>query len=226
VGLAAALKGGHNGENHNQNDLGTYVVVVDGKTVLPDLGMAIYDNRNFTDKRYENPVNSSLGHSVPVVAGQAQKTGESARAVTKEISLSDDMDTWLVDLTTAYQVPGLTALTRKFIYRREGAASLEITDTVHFQSPEKFESVIIAPAEWKRLEGPETGWIITWSGRSVKALVSSEPETDLVLREEPLGGKLEAKLQPTRLIYGPSQSVETTKLRLVITPYFPDPNEN
>jgi hypothetical protein len=225
VGLAAALKGGHNGENHNQNDLGTYVVVIDGKTVLPDLGMAVYDNKNFTDQRYENPVNSSLGHSVPVVAGQAQKTGKDARAVTKELFLNDEMDTWLIDLTTAYAVPALADLSRKFIYRREETASLEILDTVHFHSPEKFESVIIAPAEWKRLDGPEMGWIITWSGRSVKAVVSSAPEAGLVLREEPLGGRLVAKLQPTRLIYGLSHPMKTAKLRLTLTPHSPDSNE-
>jgi hypothetical protein len=45
--LAAAMKGGHNAEHHNHNDLGSYLVAHRGVRVLADTGAEVYTARTF-----------------------------------------------------------------------------------------------------------------------------------------------------------------------------------
>ena len=92
-------KGGYNSEPHNHNDIGSFIVFSDKKYLLDDLGWAEYDNLYFTARRYENICASSLGHSVPVVNGKAQKPGREAQAVA-----SYGEDYFSLDMTTAYDV--------------------------------------------------------------------------------------------------------------------------
>jgi len=76
--MAAALKGGHNDEHHNHNDVGSFVVVVGDKPLLIDPGGEVYTARTFSNRRYESNVLNSFGHPVPMVAGKLQKTGRQA----------------------------------------------------------------------------------------------------------------------------------------------------
>jgi hypothetical protein len=80
--LAVALKGGHNAEQHNHNDVGSYVVLVGQRTVLLDPGQEIRSGRTFSARRYESNLLNSYGHAVPRVAETLQQTGAQARAVT------------------------------------------------------------------------------------------------------------------------------------------------
>ena len=63
--LVLAAKGGHNQEMHNQNDVGNFVVHVNGETLIPDVGRGRYTRAYFGPQRYSFFVNSSRGHSVP-----------------------------------------------------------------------------------------------------------------------------------------------------------------
>ena len=74
-GMAVALKGGHNAEHHNHNDVGTTVVVWKGQPVLADPGAMVYRAETFSKDRYRLPIMGSFGHSVPVVAGFLQADG-------------------------------------------------------------------------------------------------------------------------------------------------------
>jgi len=77
--LAVALKGGHNAEHHNHNDVGSYVAVVGPEAVLLDAGGEVYTARTFSSRRYESRILNSWGHPVPVVGGELQRTGRDAR---------------------------------------------------------------------------------------------------------------------------------------------------
>ena len=67
--LGVALKGGHNAENHNHNDVGSYVVVAGERPVLLDPGSETYTARTFSKQRYESKLLNSFGH--PVQIGRA-----------------------------------------------------------------------------------------------------------------------------------------------------------
>ncbi|HPO15950.1 MAG TPA: heparinase II/III family protein [Candidatus Hydrogenedentes bacterium] len=74
--LTLAAKAGHNAEPHNNNDVGSFIVCVDGVVYLCDPGAGLYNRDYFSKKRYENVFANSYGHSVPRIAGQLQKEGK------------------------------------------------------------------------------------------------------------------------------------------------------
>ncbi|BDZ40435.1 heparinase II/III family protein [Microbacterium suwonense] len=97
AGLTVVVKSGHNGENHNHNDLGSIAVAVDGIPLLPDLGRATYRAETFSDRRYELWNMRSDWHSTPLPRGAAQLPGAQWRAGAAVID-----DGWRLDLTESY----------------------------------------------------------------------------------------------------------------------------
>ncbi|MBQ8310152.1 MAG: heparinase II/III family protein [Clostridia bacterium] len=72
-------KAGHNAEQYNHNDGGSFILSTDAGQVLCDIGSGLYTKQYFRfamDKRYAILCNSSLGHSVPIVNGMPQLCGE------------------------------------------------------------------------------------------------------------------------------------------------------
>ncbi|MCR5428029.1 MAG: heparinase II/III-family protein [Lachnospiraceae bacterium] len=71
-----AVKGGHNAEPHNHNDIGSFIYVLGDRPLLTDLGAGEYTAQYFKDEtRYGYIVCSSLGHNVPVINGHGQQAG-------------------------------------------------------------------------------------------------------------------------------------------------------
>ncbi len=79
-GNGFAAKGGHNDENHNHNDVGSFLCVCNGEMLLADLGAGEYTKDYFGDGRYEILCNRSLGHSVPLINGREQCQGRNYAA--------------------------------------------------------------------------------------------------------------------------------------------------
>jgi hypothetical protein len=73
--LILAAKGGHNAENHNHNDGGSFIVHWRQESLICELGAPTYTRQFFSGERYENIAARSLGHSVPYVNGQEQRVG-------------------------------------------------------------------------------------------------------------------------------------------------------
>ncbi len=141
--LSASLLGGHNGVNHNHNDLGTFTVVLDGRTLVLDPGMEIYSFRTFSIHRYDSPLLNSYGHPVPKVAGRLQEAGPEWRTKLLAKEFTDDTDRVVFDLKPAYDVPALRRLEREFIFDRRGDGSVTVIDRVEFATPSAFESALI-----------------------------------------------------------------------------------
>jgi beta-glucanase (GH16 family) len=153
--LATAIIGNHNGVNHNHNDVGSYIVVSDGQTLIVDPGGETYTARTFGPHRYDSNVLNSFGHSVPLVAGRMQDAGAQARAIPLKTDFTDERDALAFDIRSAYSVEGLQKLTRSYVFSREGAGSMTVTDEVAFSSPESFETALITLGQWKQT-GPDT----------------------------------------------------------------------
>jgi hypothetical protein len=74
--IVLIIKAGHNGENHNHNDIGSFVLNIGGEDFLTDPGPGRIDRDYFRDEtRYNNLFANSKGHGVPVIDGQSQGTG-------------------------------------------------------------------------------------------------------------------------------------------------------
>lgn len=110
-GLALAVKGGHNGEHHNHNDVGSIVVALDGVPVLVDAGRPTYTKQTFGPERYDIWTMQSEWHSVPTVAGRGQHPGHAFRARHAKATLSPAPALQL-DIAAAYADGRLTSLER------------------------------------------------------------------------------------------------------------------
>jgi Heparinase II/III-like protein len=150
--LAIAIKGGHNGEQHNQNDVGSFIIACDDKMPITDPGSEVYTRRTFSRRRYESAANSSFGHPVPRLAGELQQTGKKAAAKVINADFGDTIDTFEIDMTAAYKLQGLKKLTRKMQYDRTGTGKVTIADRVEFSEPESFETALVTFENWKKLD--------------------------------------------------------------------------
>ncbi len=121
-GLTLSIKGGHNDEHHNHNDVGSFVVASDGVPVVVDVGRPTYTARTFGPGRYDIWTMQSSWHNVPEIRGTPQRDGAAFRA--RDVVHRDDgrYATLSLDLADAYPLPTLTS------WHRE--ATLDQTDDV------------------------------------------------------------------------------------------------
>lgn len=105
-----AAKGGNNGESHNHNDIGSFIIAYEGKQIFADIGAGEYTSDYFSENRYKYLCTSSLGHSVPIINGYAQKDGIEYNA---EI-IKADKDEFCLDISGAYGIEEVRAVIRKF----------------------------------------------------------------------------------------------------------------
>ncbi len=128
-----AAKGGHNDEPHNHNDIGSFMITVGDEIPLTDLGCAEYVNGTFDpDKRYTFLVNSSRGHSVPIINGKYQTEGEEYLA--KNVKADDN--SFSLDIEGAYEKGIINKIHREFNITE---SSVILTDT--FDYSDKTESI-------------------------------------------------------------------------------------
>ncbi|WP_167544377.1 heparinase II/III domain-containing protein [Paenibacillus xylanexedens] len=115
--VAISIKGGHNDEPHNHNDLGQFVIHCGGENILCDPGAGLYSQAYFAPGREQLFHISSSGHNVPLIEGQEQCSGRQAQAHLLEAKLAEggcELDTTL-DLTSAYsEAASLARYTRQF----------------------------------------------------------------------------------------------------------------
>ena len=142
-----AIKGGHNAELHNHNDVGSYAIMMDGVEMCGDPGGEVYTRRTFSKDRYVSKVLNSYGHPVPVVGGQLQKGGRTASAKVLRTSFTDEKDEIALDCTSAYAVPALKSLVRTMTFDRRNVR-ITITDKVSFSTPTAFEVPVVTYREW------------------------------------------------------------------------------
>lgn len=65
-------KAGHNGESHNHNDVGNFIVYKNGERFIVDSGPLTYTALTFSEKRYTLWTNRSEYHNVPTINGGCQ----------------------------------------------------------------------------------------------------------------------------------------------------------
>ncbi len=213
--FATALKGGNNAENHNHNDVGSFSVVSGRAMVICDPGAEVYTARTFSAHRYDSKVLSSYGHAVPVIAGQLQQTGASARAVVRRAEFSDAEDTLALDIRSAYAVPELQRLDRTFVFRRAQRASLTVRDEVAFSAPKSFGTTLITWGEWKQIS--ENELLLTDEGGAVRVKIDAGGEP-LRISAETLEEDVTTRKKPVRVAIALTSPVTNAVVSLAITP--------
>ena len=123
AGLTLVAKGGHNGEHHNHNDVGSFIIACDGVPVVIDAGRPTYTASTFGKDRYSIWTMQSTWHSVPEIAGATQGTGRQYSASHARQILGEDSAELILELRGAYPVPALRHWRRRLgLYRGSATA--------------------------------------------------------------------------------------------------------
>ncbi len=75
-GMFLAIKGGHNRESHNHNDVGSFVVYKEGKPVIIDVGVGKYTRDTFGPNRYTIWTMQSKYHNLAMFGGEGEMQGQ------------------------------------------------------------------------------------------------------------------------------------------------------
>ena len=213
--LAVALKGGHNNEHHNHNDVGSFVVVLGDEPLLLDPGGEVYTARTFSSRRYDSNVLNSFGHPVPLVAGKLQRTGRQAAAGVVRSDFTDSTDTLILDISSAYDVPQLSKLERTFVYRRSGAGSLTVTDEVAFSQGSAFGAALVTFDKWRKLSDSS---LMIYDQQEALHVDISVSGAGFEIKSETIEEDLSGGRLPTRLGINLSAPVTHAVISLAITP--------
>ncbi len=166
-----AMKGGHNDESHNHNDVGSFLMAVNGQMQVVDAGNMIYTAKTFSDRRYELWNCRAAYHNVPMIAQYEQQAGlqYAARDVEK---LPNGM---ALDMAAAYPAEaGVQTCRRKLLL---DGSRLSVMDDIALDKAQPVTWVFmlrdepIIEAEDQCCHGRETNFFVEW--RDTEALTAA-----------------------------------------------------
>ena len=136
-GLYLSAKGGHNEESHNHNDVGNFIVYLDGQPLFIDFGTEEYKAQTFSPQRFELWYLQSQYHNCPTVNGTLQKDGKAFYAKDVRYFCGDvsaclapdiapgDASALTMDIAPAYPAEaGVTRWHRQLVLDRKAKAVL------------------------------------------------------------------------------------------------------
>jgi len=132
AGLFVAAWGGHNAQSHNHNDVGNYVVYVDGLPVLIDVGRPTYTRQTFSRDRYKIWAMQSAFHNLPTVNGCTQGVGRQFAAQDVRHRSDDTLAELILNIAPAYpKEAGIVSWARSI--RLDRGQSVTVSDTFDLQ---------------------------------------------------------------------------------------------
>ena len=172
-GLYLAAWGGHNGQSHNHNDVGNYVVYHNGRPALIDVGRPTYTRQTFSSDRYKIWAMRSAYHNLPTVNGRMQEVGGQYAAGDVSYHADDEAAELTLDLAPAYSsAAGIASWVRTIRLIR--GDSVEVTDDFTLQEPSSnIVQHLITPCEVELLEDGQL------------RLRDVSTDTDLLVRYDP-----------------------------------------
>lgn len=102
-GLFVAAKGGNNGESHNHNDVGSFIVYQNSEPVMIDPGVGTYRKETFNNAtRYGIWTMQSCYHNLPRINGADQMFGKEYAAKDVKEKANSKRVTFSLDIANAY----------------------------------------------------------------------------------------------------------------------------
>ena len=127
--MYVVIKGGHNDESHNHNDVGSFMIYVDGKPVIVDAGNMVYTRKTFSAERYSLWNTRSMYHNVPLIGEDGeQRDGKEYRAT----GIRWDRETLILHLEDAY--PGALGV-RELVREAGFQDGFRLTDGIELKEP-------------------------------------------------------------------------------------------
>ena len=170
-GMIVAMKGGHNDESHNHNDVGSFLMAVNGQMQVVDAGNMVYTAKTFSDRRYELWNCRAAYHNVPLIGEYEQQPGRQYAAKDVEC-LPNGM---ALDMADAYPAEaGVLTCRRKLLL---DGSRLSVMDAVTLSEARSVTWVFmlrdepIIEQEYLCCHGRETNFFVEW--RDTEALIAA-----------------------------------------------------
>ena len=140
--LYIAMKGGTNGESHNHNDVGSFIVYIHGKPLFIDPGAGEYTAKTFGNNRYDIWTMQSQYHNLPQINGIDQKDGKDFAA--KVISQKNGQLT--LDIAGAYPAEAkVKSWKRTISSKKEGVTCTEEYELGEYREPTRLMFIALSP---------------------------------------------------------------------------------
>lgn len=195
--VVLCIKAGHNAEEHNHNDVGSFILHAAGENLLTDPGRGLYTRDYFREKRYENIFANSYGHSVPRIAGLLQSSGREFAGTLLEMAAPTGYKGVAVEFARAYACADLQSARRELLLALEGkdAGTAWLRDS--FQFAEHAREVEEAFITWLdcEVDGPTA---LIHSQNADLALTIEQPQ-GLQFQKEELEEQSKANRKPATL---------------------------
>ena len=150
VGMFVAAKAGNNGEMHNHNDCGNFMVYYNGKPVIIDTGVGAYTKQTFSSDRYKLWFMQSGYHNLPSFGGVDQHEG--GRFAASEVSFDEGERSIISELSGAYPTEaGIESYKRRVSF--DGAVTVE--ENIKLSAVKEIDFHIMLASEPTLLEGGE-----------------------------------------------------------------------
>jgi hypothetical protein len=209
-GLTLAAKGGHNAENHNHLDVGSFVVASDGVPVIVDPGRPTYTAESFGPRRYEHWCLTSRWHNVPRILGRDQVPGQEHAA--RDVAAERDgvLSRLSLELAGAYDLPQGITWTRRCVLDR-ASGTITITDRTDADPATSFLQLVLHG----RLEmGSDSIEVLPFEAGSpvrIGFFPASEPQVSVRTFDDPqLTEVWGERLTRLRIPLGPEGAITTT----------------
>ena len=178
AGLYAAIKGGNNGESHNHNDIGTFVVYADGQPIVVDMGNKLYTAKTFGPDRYTLDNTRSMNHNVPLIGDTEQVEGRE-RCARNVVANENGVQ---MDIAGAYpEDAGVKSIRRAFAV---GDGEVQIHDVIELENAQEVTWVFMLRKPPKLAAGQVTfGPLTLRHDAALEQSVTEMPVTDVRLKK-------------------------------------------
>lgn len=132
-------KAGHNDGHHSHTDIATFILNVNGESLIPDAGRGFYSKDYFRQGRYANVFNNSYSHNVPRLGSQLQAPGpefggrQQFHGTLVEVGPRGSHKVAVIDFHAAYDLPDLRGA-RRTLDLDPHTGEVTLTDEFRFAS--------------------------------------------------------------------------------------------
>jgi len=184
-GFFVSAKGGHNLESHNHNDLGNFIVYLNGKPLFIDIGTEEYSVKTFSPQRFEIWYLRSDYHNCFQVSGIDQMDGGEFFAQDVECIQNESKSMLSMELKHAYPAEsGIKSWKREIALNREDQAVV-VTDDFALDKPRPIKRFLITTTK-PEVDGQEIKFTVDGEAVCVKLDHECAHECVIEIEEIPI----------------------------------------
>lgn len=172
-GFYFAAQGGHNAESHNHNDVGNFIVFLNGAPVLIDVGVETYSAKTFSSRRYEIWTMQSAYHNLPTINGVQQAAGRQYEARNTSFKSDDAGAEFGLNIEAAYPAEAGLERWRRTVRLDRRGGTVQTTDAYALKGGAGRVELTLMCARPVRVDGSA---LVIEGGAHVEVTGPSAPE--------------------------------------------------